>query len=51
MSTERDLRKQLLLERADRLLKAVRFAREEANAAEAAEQSVGEALFGYLLRE
>ena len=43
-------RKQTLLERADRLLKAVRFAREKANAAEATEQKVGEAVFSYLLR-
>ncbi|MFT5681167.1 MAG: hypothetical protein ACI8RZ_002073 [Myxococcota bacterium] len=44
-------RKQLLIERADRVLKAVRFAREEANDAEAAEKKVGEALFDYLLNE
>jgi len=44
-------RKQQLLERLDALLKAIKFAREEANAAEAPDQKVGDALFGYLLRD
>ncbi|POM22201.1 hypothetical protein BTM25_56130 [Actinomadura rubteroloni] len=38
-----------LLERADALARAVKFAREEANAFEVTERSVGEAVFGYLL--
>jgi hypothetical protein len=38
-----------LLERADALVRAVKFAREEANAFEVTDQSVGEAVFGYLL--
>ncbi|MFC0041114.1 hypothetical protein [Actinomadura rayongensis] len=38
-----------LLERADALARAVKFAREEANAFEVTDQTVGEAVFGYLL--
>ena len=42
-------RKQDILERVDKLLKAIKFAREEeANAADAPEKKVGEAVFGYL---
>lgn len=37
-----------LLERVERLQQAVKFAREEANNAEALEQKVGERIFGYL---
>ncbi|GAA2633358.1 hypothetical protein SMC26_33495 [Actinomadura fulvescens] len=37
-----------LLERLDRLQNAVKFAREEANGAEVADQRVGEAVFAYL---
>ena len=43
-------RKQALLERVDRLLKAVKFAREAANGLEVEEAKVGEAIFGYLFR-
>lgn len=42
-------RQQLLLERLDKMLKAIKFAREEANAIDAPDMSVGEAVFGYLL--
>lgn len=42
-------RKERLLERIDKLLKAVKFAREEANAIEAPEVKLGEAVFGFLL--
>lgn len=42
-------RKQLLLERIEKLAKAVKFAREKANAAEAENQKIGKALFDYLL--
>jgi hypothetical protein len=38
-----------VLERIERLIKAVKFAREEANAQEAPEQKVGDALFAYLV--
>ncbi|RAY17239.1 hypothetical protein DPM19_03585 [Actinomadura craniellae] len=37
-----------LLERVEKLQNAVKFAREEANGAEVTDQSVGEAVFGYL---
>jgi hypothetical protein len=42
-------RKQLLLERIEKLSKAVKFAREQANAAEAEQQRIGKAIFDYLL--
>jgi hypothetical protein len=41
-------RKQELLERVEKLIKAVRFAREEANAADASDVKVGDAVFNYL---
>ncbi len=37
-----------LLERVEKLQRAVKFAREEANAVEVKQQKVGAALFGYL---
>ncbi|HMA34601.1 MAG TPA: hypothetical protein VKY74_08980 [Chloroflexia bacterium] len=40
-----------LLERVERLQQAVKFAREEANNTEAAEQKVGARVFGYLFHE
>lgn len=42
-------RKQYLLERVDKLLKAVKYAREQANAAEAEKQEIGKRLFDFLL--
>jgi len=42
-------RKAVLAERVETLLKAVRFAREEANSADAPDVSVGEHIFGFLL--
>jgi len=42
-------RKQQLLDRVDRLIKAVKFAREKANSKEVDHQYVGEGLFAYLL--
>jgi hypothetical protein len=41
-------RKQQILDRVDKLLKAVKFARETANGIEAEDQKVGEAVFDYL---
>jgi hypothetical protein len=41
-------RKTELLERVEKLLHAVKFAREEANSVEAEERRVGDAVFGYL---
>lgn len=43
-------RKKQLLERVEKLSQAVKFAREEANAVEAANVSVGKTLFDYLLQ-
>lgn len=43
-------RKALLLERLEALSKAVKFAREQANAADAPEQNVGRKIFEYLLK-
>ena len=37
-----------LLERVEKLQQAVKFAREEANSAEVADQRIGDAVFGYL---
>lgn len=42
-------RKEVLLERAGKLLKAVKYARESANSTTANEVKIGDALFGYLL--
>lgn len=42
-------RKQALLERIEALSKAVKYAREQANAAEAENQKIGKAIFDYLL--
>lgn len=42
-------RKQMLLERIEKLAKAVKYAREQANAAEAENQKIGKAIFDYLL--
>jgi hypothetical protein len=42
-------RKQILLERIEKLSKAVKFAREKANAAEAEDQKIGKPIFDYLL--
>ncbi|MFF5444082.1 hypothetical protein [Streptomyces sp. NPDC012888] len=39
-----------LVDRVERLQQAVKFAREEANAAEVTDQRVGDAVFGYLFR-
>ncbi|MEM7234032.1 MAG: hypothetical protein AAF517_17780 [Planctomycetota bacterium] len=44
-------RKRALLERIDRLQKAVKFAREEANSAEVESQRVGGAILRYLLKD
>lgn len=41
-------RKETILERVDKLIKAVKIAREEANDQEAPERKVGDAVFGYL---
>lgn len=41
-------RKEAILERVDKLIKAVKVAREDANNQEAAEHKVGDAVFGYL---
>ena len=41
-------RKQELLERVEKVIKAVKFAREEANAQEAEKRDVASALFEYL---
>lgn len=42
-------RKQLLLERLEKLAKAVKFAREQANSVEAPNQQIGKPIFNYLL--
>lgn len=42
-------RKEVVLERVDKLLKAVKVAREDANDQETTEHKVGDAVFGYLL--
>ncbi|HEY9839378.1 MAG: hypothetical protein ACAI44_01380 [Candidatus Sericytochromatia bacterium] len=42
-------RKQVLLERLEKLAKAVKYAREQANAAEAPTQKIGKPIFDYLL--
>ncbi|MEL6343622.1 MAG: hypothetical protein AAFV53_10865 [Myxococcota bacterium] len=44
-------RKQIILERIDKLIRGIRYAREAANAAEAPDLHVGESLFGYLLAD
>lgn len=44
-------RKKVLLERVDKLLKAVLVAREQANSVEATDECVGAAIMGYLTRE
>ncbi|MBU1432165.1 hypothetical protein KKF91_16640, partial [Myxococcota bacterium] len=41
-------KKQLILERIERLSKAVKFAREQANGVEVTQKKVGEALLSYL---
>lgn len=42
------VRQRQILDRVEKLQRAVKFAREEANAAEVADQAAGEAVFGYL---
>lgn len=42
-------RKQLLLERVEKIAKAVKYAREQANAAECEDQKTGKAIFDFLL--
>lgn len=42
-------RKQILLERIEKLSKAVKYAREQANAVETEQQKIGKAVFDYLL--
>lgn len=44
-------RKEVIVERADELIKAVKFAREEANGIEAEQKHVGQKIFDYLLRD
>jgi hypothetical protein len=41
--------KQRVLERIDKMVKAIKFAREAGNAIDAEEQKIGEAIFGFLL--
>lgn len=44
-------RKDVLLERVEKLIKAVKFARESANSVDAPEQNVADSIFGYLLAD